>query len=45
MSERVGILAAILSSGLGGMAAAVTRFVIGVTEPITLAAVRFGSGL
>ena len=44
MSERVGIAAAMLSSALGGMAAAATRFVIGATDPITLAALRFGLG-
>lgn len=45
MSDRVGILAAILSSGLGGVAGGATRFVIGVTDPITLGPFRFGSGL
>jgi len=44
MSERIGIAAAVLSSALGGTAAAVTRFVIGATDPITLAAFRFGVG-
>ena len=44
MSERAGVLAAVLSSGLGGVAAAATRFVIGDTDPITLAALRFGLG-
>ena len=44
MSERAGVLAAVLSSGLGGVAAAATRFVIGETDPITLAALRFGVG-
>src|SRR5215212_8483563 len=44
MSEAIGILAAILSSALGGMAAAVTRFVVGVVDPVTLAAFRFGGG-
>jgi drug/metabolite transporter (DMT)-like permease len=43
-SERAGILAAIASSALGGMAAAVTRFVIGATDPVTLAVFRFGLG-
>src|SRR5882672_3323054 len=44
MSERLGVLAAILSSTLGGMAAAVTRFVIGGIDPVTTAAFRFGIG-
>ena len=44
-ANRVGALAALLLSALSGMAAAVTRFLIGVTDPITLAAVRFGAGL
>lgn len=44
MSERTAVLAAVLSSALGGVAAAATRFVIGGTDPITLAAFRFGSG-
>lgn len=43
-SERVGILAAIISSALGGASAVVTRYVIGATDSITLAAFRFGIG-
>lgn len=42
MSERAGVLAALLSSALGGTAAAITRYVIGATDPVTLAAFRFG---
>lgn len=42
MSERVGILAAIVSSALGGTAVAATRYLIGTTDSITLAAFRFG---
>jgi drug/metabolite transporter (DMT)-like permease len=42
MSERVGVLAAILSSAIGGTAAAITRFVIVDTDPLTLGALRFG---
>src|SRR5712691_4694521 len=44
MNERIGVLAAVLSSALGGMAAATTRFVIGAVDPVTLAAFRFGGG-
>ena len=43
-TERAGILAAVASSALGGMAAAVTRFIIGTSDPITLAVFRFGIG-
>jgi hypothetical protein len=32
MSERIGILAALLSSALGGVAAGVTRFAVGGIE-------------
>lgn len=41
-SERPGVLAALVSSALGGMAAGMTRFVIGATDPVTLGALRFG---
>jgi drug/metabolite transporter (DMT)-like permease len=44
MSERIGVLAAILSSTFGGMAAAATRFVVGAVDPVALAAFRFGLG-
>jgi len=43
-SERLGMLAAIFSSAIGGMTTAVTRFAIGGTDPITLAALRFSLG-
>jgi drug/metabolite transporter (DMT)-like permease len=39
-----GIAAAVVSSGLGGTAAALTRYVIGASDPVTLAAFRFGIG-
>ncbi|HTS91633.1 MAG TPA: EamA family transporter [Stellaceae bacterium] len=42
--ERIGILAAILSTTLGGTNTAVTRFAIGATDPVTLTAFRFGLG-
>ena len=42
--ERLGVLAAILSSSVGGMNTAATRFAIGATDPVTLAAFRFGLG-
>jgi drug/metabolite transporter (DMT)-like permease len=37
-----GVAAAVLSSALGGTAGAITRYVIGATDPVTLAAFRFG---
>jgi len=43
-AERAGILAAVASSAFGGMAAAVTRFVIDATDPVTVAVFRFGLG-
>jgi drug/metabolite transporter (DMT)-like permease/uncharacterized protein YjiS (DUF1127 family) len=42
--EALGILAAILSSSLGGINTAATRYVIGATDPVTLAGMRFGLG-
>lgn len=42
--EGVGVLAAILSSTVGGLNTAVTRFVIGATDPAALAGMRFGFG-
>ena len=45
MSERAGVIAAVCSSALGGTAAAVTRYVVGATDAVTLAAFRFGIGV
>src|SRR5262247_2093925 len=42
--ERAGVFAAVVSSALGGTAAALTRYIIGATDPVTLAAFRFGIG-
>ena len=42
--DRLGAAAAVLSSSVGGMTSAVTRFAIGATDPVTLAALRFGLG-
>jgi drug/metabolite transporter (DMT)-like permease len=42
MSERIGVLAAIVSSTLGGTVAAMTRFVIADIDPLMLGALRFG---
>jgi drug/metabolite transporter (DMT)-like permease len=45
VTERAGVVAAVVSSALGGTAAAVTRYVIGATDAVTLAAFRFGIGV
>ncbi|HXG18562.1 MAG TPA: DMT family transporter [Methylomirabilota bacterium] len=42
VSERAGILAAIVSSALGGTAVAMTRYLHGPIDAVTLAAFRFG---
>jgi hypothetical protein len=34
-----------LSSGLGGTAIGATRYLIGLTDPLTLGAFRFGIGV
>jgi drug/metabolite transporter (DMT)-like permease len=44
MFEVWGVLAAILSSALGGTAIAATRYVVGACDPLTLGALRFGIG-
>ncbi len=44
MSERIGVLLAIVSSCLGGTAAAVTRYLVGNADPLTLAILRWGIG-
>jgi drug/metabolite transporter (DMT)-like permease len=45
MSEHFGVLIAVLSSSFGGTAGAVTRYVVGVIDPVTIAAFRFGIGV
>jgi drug/metabolite transporter (DMT)-like permease len=42
--ERCGVLLAIVSSSLGGTAAAVTRYLVGDADPITLAVLRWAIG-
>lgn len=44
MGERFGVLIAIISSCLGGTAAAVTRYLVSNADPITLAILRWGIG-
>ena len=44
MGEVLGVLIAVVSSCLGGTAAAVTRYLVGSADPITLAILRWGIG-
>ena len=44
MGEWFGVLIAIVSSSLGGTAAAVTRYLVGSADAITLAILRWGIG-
>ena len=44
VGERLGVVLAIVSSILGGTAAAVTRYLVGDADPITLAILRWGIG-
>jgi drug/metabolite transporter (DMT)-like permease len=44
MNETLGVSIAILSSALGGTAAAVTRYLVRSADPVTLAALRWGVG-
>jgi drug/metabolite transporter (DMT)-like permease len=44
MSERAGVVIALASSALGGTAAAVTRYLVGNADPLTLATLRWGIG-
>jgi drug/metabolite transporter (DMT)-like permease len=44
VGELVGVLAAILSSGLGGTSIAATRYLARVLDPLALGAFRFGIG-
>lgn len=45
MGELIGILTAVLSSGLGGTAVGATRYLIAHTDAVTLGALRFGIGV
>jgi len=42
--ESFGVLIALVSSGLGGTAAAITRYLVGSADPVTLAFLRWGIG-
>jgi drug/metabolite transporter (DMT)-like permease len=44
VGEWLGVLIAIVSSSLGGTAAAVTRYLVGNADPLTLAILRWGIG-
>jgi drug/metabolite transporter (DMT)-like permease len=44
LGEWLGVSIALLSSSLGGTAAAITRYLVGGADPIALAILRFGIG-
>ncbi len=44
MSERIGVLAGVLSCTVGGSAGVATRYLVGVLDPDAVAAFRFGLG-
>ena len=44
LNQSLGVLIAIVSSSLGGTAAAVTRYLVGNADPLTLAILRWGIG-
>jgi hypothetical protein len=43
LSEWIGVAIALVSSALGGTAAAITRYLVGNADPIALAILRWGS--
>src|SRR5215207_2797268 len=44
VGERVGVAIALVSSCLGGSAAAITRYLAGNADPVTMAILRWGIG-
>ena len=42
--DQTGVLAAVASSAVGGIAGGATRFVVHATDPVTLGVFRFGTG-
>lgn len=44
MGETLGVIIALISSALGGTAAAVTRYLVSGADPLTLAILRWGIG-
>lgn len=45
MNERLGVAIAIVSTSIGGSAAAITRYLVGAADPITLAILRWDIGV
>ncbi len=45
MSEWIGVALALVSSCFGGSAAAITRYLVGDADPVTLAILRWGIGI
>lgn len=45
MAELAGVLAAMLSSALGGSSVAATRYLAATVDPLTIGAFRFGGGV
>ncbi len=44
MGEWIGVAIAVVSSALGGTAAAITRYLVSGADPIALAILRWGIG-
>jgi drug/metabolite transporter (DMT)-like permease len=44
MNEAWGVLAAVLSSGLGGTSVAATRYLVNAIDPLAIGSLRFGIG-
>src|SRR3989440_11044454 len=44
MGEGWGVLAAVLSSGLGGTSIGATRFLVNAIDPLAIGSFRFGMG-
>ena len=45
MGEIWGVLAAVLSSAIGGTSIGATRFLVGAIDPLAIGAFRFGIGV
>ncbi len=45
MGEALGVLAAVLSSALGGTSIGATRFLVGTIDPLAIGSFRFGIGV
>src|SRR5262245_48072664 len=44
MGEGLGVLAAVVSSGLGGTSIGATRYLVNAIDPLAIGAFRFGIG-